>query len=109
MAFITTMPAPPMHHMQSFLEDMRKDAAKKTAKAAKTLKYPGVIISHGETIEEVPTFPPPPKTLKYPGVIISHGETIEEVPTFPPPPKTTWSRFKDCFAGPSPFAGMPTS
>jgi len=83
MAFITTMPAPPMHHMQSFLEDMRKDAAKKTAKAAKTLKYPGVIISH--------------------------GETIEEVPTFPPPPKTTWSRFKDCFAGPSPFAGMPTS
>jgi hypothetical protein len=35
MSFITWMPAPPKKYMQSFLEDMRKDSAKKADKAAK--------------------------------------------------------------------------
>jgi len=35
MSFITVMPAPPEKYMQSFLEDMRKDSAKKADKAAK--------------------------------------------------------------------------
>jgi len=60
------------------------------------------------------------KTLKYSGVVISHGETIEEVPEFVP--KSTWKTrgarscksFKDFFAkqhrfGRRPFAEMPTS
>jgi hypothetical protein len=52
------------------------------------------------------------KQYNYSGAVISHGETIEEVPEFVP--KTNWSHFKDFFAkqhrfGRTPFAVMPTS
>ena len=53
MAFITTMPAPPMSYMQSYLADLRSNKTEEfTVNTDDTLKkqynYPGAFISHGE-------------------------------------------------------------
>ena len=46
MAFITTMPSPPMSYRQSYLADLRSNKTEDTLK--KQYNYPGAFISHGE-------------------------------------------------------------
>ena len=65
----------------------------------KQYNYPKAFIIRGDKIEEIVELPDPDtvKHLKYSGAVISHGETVEEVPEYIPKKKYMWTTVVDFF------------
>ena len=62
----------------------------------KQYNYPKAFISRGDKIDEL-SDPDTVKHLKYSGAVISHGETIEEVPEYIPKKKYILTSIIDFF------------
>jgi len=96
-----TTTKPSMHYDSNFpFAGLQKHIAVDTGLIReKQYNYPKAFISRGDKIEKIVELPDPDtvKHLKYSGAVISHGETIEEVPEYIPKKKYILTSIIDFF------------
>jgi len=111
-----TIPKPSMHYDCTYpFAGLKKPTAADTELIReKQYNYPKAFISRRDKIEEIVELSDPDtvKHLEYSGAVISHGETIEEVPEYIPKKKYMWTTVVDFFKqkqkfGRHPFACTP--
>jgi hypothetical protein len=96
-----TIPKPSMHYDCTYpFAGLKKPTAADTELIRKKqYNYSKAFISREDMIEEIIELPDPDtvKHLKYSGAVISHGETIEEVPEYVPKKKYILTSIIDFF------------